>query len=306
MASHFLELDKQELYRVTVPLCFYITLPAQIGVCSVGNQAIEINVKAERNLEGINLRWATVSGKMIPKTLPLELVGEDLGFKIFRAAPNLKDAKRDDEFSCTLTHDKLPVIDEISGGLKNYLPTREANPLLVCLKQFWNMENFYQQIERPHEIQPKKRRPQAQHEFQQSVVHLLTLAGFQAIDLGEEEVLRAPGSKVERGTLDLLAYYAPSKLLLLGACTLAPPKQEDIDRLLETQAILRGSFSEDTTIRFIPMIFSAQQKEAESSGEVRILNSKKLSALAKLVREGNEDRFLNSFSFNWLLGDELE
>lgn len=142
-----------------------------------------------------------------------------------------------------------------------------------------------------------------QWDFQESVVHLLTLAGFQALDLGKEEVLRSKSKEVVRGTLDVLAYYAPSRIMVLGACTLAPPKPEDIDRLLETKAILRGLFPNDTSIRFVPMVFSAQESETTSHREVSILNSKKLSSLWKLVEDGNENKFLQTLE--WPLGDGL-
>jgi hypothetical protein len=132
---------------------------------------------------------------------------------------------------------------------------------------------------------------------------LLTLAGFQAIDLGEEEVIRGKSKEVVRGTLDIVAYYHPLKLLVLGACTLTPPKQDDIHRLLETCAILRNSFPENTSIRLVPTIFSAQESEGISHPKVRILNSNKLSNLWTLVEEGNETTFLHALGW---VGDGLD
>jgi hypothetical protein len=303
-ASHFLELNLQQLYSINIPLFFYIEMPAWIRVNPSGKQALVIEVMVERNLQGIHFFVAMGTSSAVPKELPLQPVGDDGPFTIFRALPSSGDARVDDDFSCTLTHDKLPIVDEVHGKLRHFLVPAEVNPLLICLKQFWDMERFRQRVEQPHQTEPKKRERKVQWDFQESMAHLLTLAGFQALDLGKEEVLRGKSKEVVRGTLDILAYYAPSKLLVLGACTLAPPKPEDIDRLLETKAVLRGLFPDDTSIRFIPMIFSAQETEAMSHQEVRVLNSKKLSILWKLVEDRNEDKFLNALQ--WPFGDGLD
>jgi hypothetical protein len=161
------------------------------------------------------------------------------------------------------------------------------------------MNEFSDRLERAYDKPSGKKDYNAQHVFQEAVAHLLTLAGFQTIDLGRDEFIRGNGSKVHRGTLDILAYHAGSKTMILGACTINPPKTEDIQGVLEIMSILRGKFPGDTQIHFVPMVFSIQEQEPLSHEDVRILNARKIRKLRTLIDSGQENLFIQSFQWSF-------
>lgn len=99
---------------------------------------------AERNLQAIHCFAETGTASKVPQKLPLQTIANDGPFIVFRALASSVNADLDDDFSCTLTHDKLSVVDEVHGKVRNFLNPAEVNPLLLCLKQFWDMERFRQ------------------------------------------------------------------------------------------------------------------------------------------------------------------
>lgn len=157
---------------------------------------------------------------------------------------------------------------------------------------------MYQQIERPYETEKRKLTEGPQDAFQKSVGRLLNLAGFQAIDLEREDQLRHPETNVERATIDILAYHPGRKILLLGACTISPPKAEDFDKLLHAKAILGPMFSIESFLRVTPVLFSGQENVSPVKPELaaqglRVLNASELTVLRKLVEKAEEERFVH-------------
>lgn len=304
MTAHFLDLDPQRIYSTFAAVFFHIEMPAKIEVQALANQMPELLVRAERSLEHFTLYFHSDQQKGKPSIIALENRSSDGIWTLYRGELPKSDLTPDDAIFCTLTHPEVPVLDEVNGILRNFMPIAHLNPLLACLRKFWDMKEFSGRLEQPYDKPSTKKGYNPQHMFQESVATLLTLAGFQTIDLGKEEFIRGAASKVERATLDILAYHAMSKTLILGACTIAPPGPKDIQGVVETAAILRAELPRDAQVQLVPMIFSVQEQEHPNHGEVRIFNSRKIKKLRRLIESGQEDQFIRSFE--WPSYDVLE
>lgn len=303
MVAHFLGLNHQQLYSTSIPLFFYVEMPAKIEVRAGKNDMPDILVRTEPTLGDFTLYLRTDRHKGKPFTMPLENCGHEGIWTLHRSELGLANLEPDDLFSCTLSHRVVPVLDEVSGCLRNFMSIAYLNPLLLCLQQFWDMQGFSDRLERPYDKPSNKRDYNAQHVFQESVAQVLTLAGFQTIDLGKEEFILGKGSGVRRATLDILAYHAGSKTMILGACTITPPETKDIQGVLETMSILKSKFPDAAQVNLIPMIFSVQEQERQNHEEVRILNATKIKKLRTLIESGQENQFIQSL--RWPFQDVL-
>jgi hypothetical protein len=92
--------------------------------------------------------------------------------------------------------------------------------------------------------------------------------------------------------------------MILGACTITPPKTDDIQGVLETMSILRGKFPADAQVHFVPMIFSIKEQESMNHEDVRILNARKIRKLRTIVESGQENQFIQSLQ--WPFQDVLD
>ncbi|MGH2376823.1 MAG: hypothetical protein ACRDIC_25610 [bacterium] len=297
-------------------LFILVEMPARIKSLTAVGQAVEIQVEAEGTLRDLHVvlsrydsRGTTILEKKTLDLEELEQVGKHMVFALSRVKASLNSANKDDIISCLLTHENMPELDEVRARLKALMPLEEKNPLLESLRQFWDMENFYQQLERPYETAPKRVDVQPQDAFQKSVSRVLSLAGFHAIDLERDDRMYHPQTKVERATIDIVAYHPECKILLLGACTINVPKAEDYDKLLHATAILKGLFADESSVHLVPVLFSGQEnvptlrEEAAAQG-LRILNVHQITVLRKLVEKGEEERFV-SFLQGWPWDGEL-
>lgn len=303
MVAHFLGLNPRQLYSTNIPLFFYVEMPAKIEVRASVNKMPDILLRTQPTLNDFTLYLSTDRHKGRPFTMPLENYGHEGIWTLHRSSLELAKLEPDDIFSCTLSHPVVPVLDEVTGCLRNFMPIAYLNPLLLCLRHFWDMNEFSDRLERAYDKPSGKKVHNAQHVFQEAVAQLLTLAGFQTIDLGREEFIRGNGSEVRRATLDILAYHAGSKTMILGACTINPPKTEDIQGVLETMSILRSKFPADAQVHFVPMVFSIQEQEPLNHEDVRILNARKIRKLRTIIDSGQENLFIQSFQ--WPFQDVL-
>lgn len=297
MAAHFLGLNHQHLGSTTIPVGVSVEMPAAIEIRAASDTLPDIIVRTVPKLRNFNLYLRTDRDGRKPFVLPLEEIGRDGIWTLYRNSLKLDQLELDDTFSCTLSHDVVPVLDEVSGCFRNFIPVPYLNPLLFFVRQFWDMQRFRDRLELPFNASPKRRDHNAQHVFQESVAQLLTLAGFQTIDLGKEEFIKGEGTEVQRGTLDILAYHASSKAMILGACTITPPEAKDIQGVIEVMSILRKRLPPDAQVLLAPIIFSVQEQEHPNHEEVRIFNSRKIRKLRALLENGQEDQFIRSFQW---------
>lgn len=129
--ANLLEIEKEDLYRSSVALFVAIEMPAQMKVISTSNGRFAIAVKAEHSLNDLTLYWSedSASGES-SKKLGLSRIGEENGFTLWRTQDLQISANADDDFSCWLSHDNLPVIDVLTGRYKDFLPFPDENQSL--------------------------------------------------------------------------------------------------------------------------------------------------------------------------------
>lgn len=88
-----------------------------------------------------------------------------------------------------------------------------------------------------------------------------------------KECLRDPGTKVERGNLDLLAFHEKKRVLILGSCKINAPKESDYDNLSNVRALLLGNSEDAVSFDTRMVIFTAAaetrlSKELHTSGSM--------------------------------------
>lgn len=301
LASTFLEF--KEIFRHRLDFFIHVEMPAKILDVTVIGQTVKVAVTTENQLRNFHIfvKQEDPEGKLRQhQELRLELEKEGERFTLWKAKGDLESANKEDIISCTFTHENGFELDEERGRLWNFMPASEVNPLLECVKQFRDISALAQQLERPYETSKTKQGKSQQDIFQESIALLLSLAGFHSIDLGRDDKLRHPLTNVERATLDILAYHRNSNLMVLGACTITTPKNEDFDKLLHAKAILTRHFPSYSKIKFVPVLFSGQENEVAAHGEIKVLNPSKLATVRMMIENGEEERFLRFLSSSFL------
>ena len=120
--SSLLEIEKQDLYRLSISVFINVEMPAQIKVVSTDDKSFVINVKAEKNIKTLVLYWNEKTAGETNKKLVLDKFGDEIGFNLLRTKQMQTSAKGDDEFSCWLSHEGVPVVDVLTGRFKDFLP----------------------------------------------------------------------------------------------------------------------------------------------------------------------------------------
>lgn len=98
-------------------------MPAQIQLVSTDNKYFAINVKAEKHISDLALHWSEKStAGETNKKLGLDKISDENGFTLWRTQQIPISANVENELSCWLSHEPLPVIDFITGRFKDLLP----------------------------------------------------------------------------------------------------------------------------------------------------------------------------------------
>lgn len=153
----------------------------------------------------------------------------------------------------------------------------------------------------PHKKKSKKLKPEAA--FELHVAWLLGCFGLSTAVLGEYEHIVAPETKVRRGSVDILAASQRHKRLMLVACTIGPPKEDDFTNLLNTAEIIAREVFVRTAVSVQPLVCTgvrgfAQYKDiVEGLSGLPILDADRLELSLKLLMAGRERDFF-SFLYN--------
>lgn len=211
------------------------------------------------------------------------------------AFTDVPDVEEDSWLEIKLVHPFLGEIQQFMQLARMFIPPVERNILFEALRRFCADADLEKLLIRPHEMKPPKLNEGAA--FELHVAWLLSLLGLPTILLGQYEHLVAPGTKVERGSVDILAARQNSKTLFLVACTLGPPKEEDFSNLLNVRGILQREVFVESDIRILPVLFTAttggpSYKEVEKGYEcIPIIDTDGLDTLLALLEVGEELRF---------------
>ncbi|MGH9685537.1 MAG: hypothetical protein ACRD5K_00405 [Candidatus Acidiferrales bacterium] len=190
----------------------------------------------------------------------------------------------------------LGQIHQWSYVVRQLTPAKERNILLEALKSFCPESEIKRLLLQAEEVEAKKLKPSAA--FEKHVGWLLSLFGLSAIVLGEYEHLKAPGTSVRVGSVDILAAHQKSKLLLLVGCSFAAPSEHDFSNLVAVRERLqRGAFA-DTTVRILPVFFTAAlscdpYREDTSVGYIPVIDVDRTARFLELLEQGQELRFFD-------------
>ena len=120
--------------------------------------------------------------------------------------------------------------------------------------------------------------------------------------LGEYEHIVEPETKVRRGSVDILAASHRHKKLVLVACTIGAPKEDDFTNLLNTAEIIAREVFAGTAVSVYGLVCAGVRGLApykdivEGLSGLPILDADRLELSLKLLMAGRERDF---FSFLW-------
>ncbi len=232
---------------------FYLSVPLFIHVVDArvvpSEKRMRVTVRRHHKLHDIKgmvfLRGThTVAGQPYKATVAIDSFSrseEGLPVETATVSVELPDIDRSDWVDVRLTH---PIIGEVDGyfsrEVRTLIPSAERNILFEALKHFRPDAEFEGLLVRPYAEKPKRLKKSAA--FEVHVAWLLGLFGCATIVLGKYERLIAPQTKVELGSVDILALTPNGKVLLLVACTLGTPEERDFSNLLNVRGLLeRGA-----------------------------------------------------------------
>jgi len=274
-----------------------IEMPASIHHVEVHGTTVELTVTAPRGLAGLRAFAArSTDGRdcLERYAVPLELSSAG-GEGSWRGRAGFGALTDSEVLECILTDHEIGELDDFRGRVKHFRPVAEQNPLLTCLRRFWDVEaQVYASVLRPAEIVAERVRRNPSLGFQAGVACMLTLAGFETIDLADQDRMHARATRVVEATADLLAYHRPSHILIVGACTINVSLQEDYDKLLNASALLRREFPERSRVRLAPVLFSGQKGESTARATVephgiRVFTNEDLIRFRSLIETGHEE-----------------
>ena len=190
-----------------------------------------------------------------------------------------------------LLHPELGPISQFTNSVRQLIPQAQRNILFEALQFFCNKTEFENSLVRPFD----KRGPRLKESaaFELRVAWLMSLLGLSTIVLGEYEDIVAPNTKVRRGTADLLAAAQNPPELIIVACTIGPPKDEDFTRLRTTAEILGREVFSETSVRIHGLICTAAPGyAAPADAGIAVLDADRLSLALRLIEKGRERNVL--------------
>jgi hypothetical protein len=184
-------------------------------------------------------------------TLSSPVPGETEWDMAVRTEPATEKARID----ATLVHNNLGIIANSAFFVRGLIPVKDVNPMWHLLQRFCSIEEFARLLATPGAAKDSPNMPQRLFELRISWV--LAAYGFSCFVLGPHEYLRDPGVRLERGSLDLLAFHETKRVLLLGSCKTNAPKESDYDNLVNVRALLIDDLEGADSFETHMVIFTA-------------------------------------------------
>ena len=207
--------------------------------------------------------------------------------------------EQDDLLEVQLLHPDLGPISQFTDSVRQLIPKSQRNILFEALQFFCKTAEFENSLVRPFD----KRGPRLKESavFELRVAWLMGLLGLSTIVLGEYENIVAHNTGVRRGTADLLAATQNPPELIIVACTIGAPKDEDFTRLRTTAEILGREVFSQTTVRIHGLICTAAPGYVPPNDlGIAVLDADRLSLALRLIDNGRERdvlAFIESPSF---------
>jgi hypothetical protein len=203
-----------------------------------------------------------------------------------------KNAKLD----AVLVHKKAGNLCNSGWIVRDLIPRKDKNPLWHLFQRFCSPDQFKELLATPGSSRDSENRPQRL--FESRIAWFLGCFGFITLVLGPQECLRDPGTMVERGSLDLLAFHERKRVLILGSCKINAPRESDYDNLSNVRALLLANTADADSFETQMVIFTAAaetrlSKELQTSGSmfprvVHIFDAQRLTE--GITSLGNTDK----------------
>lgn len=194
-----------------------------------------------------------------------------------------------------LLHPLVGEIKRFENSARMLIPPAERNILLEALRLFCEDSELEDLLVRAYNMKAPRLNESAA--FELHVAWLLGLFGLSTVVLGDYEHIVAPGTRVQRTSVDILAASQRAKWLIAVACTLNPPKAEDFANLRYAREILAREVFRETEVRVLPVLFTAgtgcpSYDGIEGSFDyIPIVDADQMKKLLRLLRVGQEVRF---------------
>jgi hypothetical protein len=232
--------------------------------------------------------------KRVP--LILEQTGSEEDIGIFSCQGEIETANRELLIELKVMHSALGDVESVQDDLWRLVPEAERNILLAALRRFCPQAALQNLLVKPYEHNPKKLKPSSA--FELHVAWLLGLCGLSTIVLGEYEQLLAEQTSIQRASVDILATVPKNNVLLVVACTIATPKEEDFMNLAHACEILRREIFQGTSVRVFPALFTGAlsqpaYKQVDQFTIIPILDEDRISIVLELLEFGMEQFFLD-------------
>jgi hypothetical protein len=186
--------------------------------------------------------------------LTLEQTGSEEDINIFSCRGEIETANRELLVELKATHAVLGDVETVQDHLWRLIPEAERNVLLAALKRFCPQPGLQNLLVKAYDHNPKSLKTGSA--FELHIAWLLGLCGLSTIVLGEYEQLLAEQTGVQRASVDIIASKTKNNVLLVEACTITTPKEEDFMNLAHACEILRREVFPDTSTRVFPALFT--------------------------------------------------
>ena len=247
---------------------FWLSLPVFAAIhdvrASLKGRRMEVAIRRHRDLPPLRATavfWGprVFAGEPPKHRVAIEKFSDNGGSEDVRTASasvRLVKVEEHDSVEVKLLHPDVGELHSFSSfSIRNLVPPPERNVLFEALKFFCPESELSLLLCSPHEKKGKRFKPDAA--FELHVAWFFGLFGLSTVVLGEYEHIVAPKTKVRRGSVDILAASQRHKKLVLVACTIGTPKEEDFTNLLTTAEILAREVYADTNVRILPLFCTA-------------------------------------------------
>jgi hypothetical protein len=215
-------------------------------------------------------------------------------FKLWKKEVELPNATVNDYLFVNLVHKELGEICDFSKSIEDFVKCKKPSvtPMFSTFSRFCSEEEFKKHLVQPHKLKIKGMGPE--DVFERAILWLLSLSGLCSIKLDAYEKLREKETKVERGSVDILAHHKIKDQLFLVNCTIGIPKEEDIDRLKSIRKWFYEELFKGTNLQITPVIFSAERevklmKERGASSGIRVFDSEDIENILINIKNGRTD-----------------
>jgi hypothetical protein len=236
--------------------------------------------------------------------LAVEQTGSEEDIGIFSCRGEIETVNRELLIELKATHAVLGDVESVQDPLWRLIPEAERNVLLAALKRFCPQAALQNLLVKAYEHNPKRLKTSSA--FELHIAWLLGLCGLSTIVLGEYEQLLAEQTGVQRASVDILASNTRNNVLVVGACTITTPKEEDFMNLAHACEILRREVFQDTSIRVLPVLFTgalgqpSYKQVGDELSYVPIVDADRIGIVLELLEFGMERLFFDFLSNPWL------